>query len=188
MNFREEIILRIITQLQQLVVTDGQVEQTPSGLCLIIPNTGFVGVLRHVETGPIEELPVPNPTILPVAYVSFEGARNDFGSDTFITHVIEELEIRIEVLLDRKIGSRDGQEVREITYQVSDFLADFEKLVNTPTLRSAVSFPDQHVTVDDAYINEWRFDDRNRGGEQEILIIIYRVEIANPRDPNNPSG
>ena len=181
MNFRELMLERVRILLQSLVVTEDRVIAGPNGIELINPNPNRKGVLRSVEVGPIEELPIANPANPPRAFVSFDGGRNDLGLDTFISHLVEVLSIRIEILLDKKIGVNDGGSVRPITLQGSDLVSDIAGLVNLSSLQTAVQPLDEHVTVQDAILEEWEFDDRYRGADQEVLIMIFQAEVANVR-------
>ena len=188
MSFREDILIRVRDQLRQLVVEEGQVTPQPNGELHITPNPGFTGVLRNLDIGPLETKPVENlPTNLsPAAFVSFDGGRNDLGLDTFLSHIVETLGIRIEVLLNRKIGvaiaderEPDGVRPRRLSLQASDFLTDLNRLITLNNLRSAVN-PD-NVTVQEVIIEEWEFDERFRGSEQELLNIVIQAQVANER-------
>ena len=182
MNFREEIIERILQLLRNLVVEESQVRSIAQGELLITPNTTYAGVLRSVDLGPLETTPVDNKMndIAPAAFVSFDGGRHDLGLDTFVTHLVETLGIRVEVILNRKIGAAVGERPRALTLQASDLLADLDRLVTTDNLRSALNHLDD-VTVQEVVIEEWEFDERFRGGQVEVLSIVFQAQIANPR-------
>ena len=189
MNFRELIITRVKTLLESLVVEESQVVSGTQGRLLITPNDNYTGCLRAVKLDPLDELPfgevgtVDTSADAPIAYVSFDGGRNDLGTDTFLSHIVETLGIRIEILLNKKIGVNVNGSPRQITYQASDLLADITKLVNLTSLQSAVHFTEDDVTVQDVILEEWEFDDRFRGSDKEVLILVFQAEIANPRTP-----
>lgn len=204
MNFRREILERIIQLLQTLVlpkddkgnILPEHIRQGPtSDIEYLIPpvdpstdaRNECPGVLKGIEIGPLEQLPVSNPnqTPAPRAYVSFDGGRNDFG-DTLLSHIVETVAIRIEVHLSEKIGIRwrnsGGEEqVRPIDFQGSDLLCDINRLINRTSLMTAVH-SDPDVTVQDAIVEEWEFDDEFRGGDEEVLIVIVQVEVANTKE------
>ena len=208
MNFEEAIIQHIIWLLERNLqiganpnVTWGEIESRSNGFKIlpINPNVDadgvpYKGVLREVNVGPIEQLPVPNPANPPTAYVSFNGGRNDDATDTFLDHLVEVLEIRIEVHLDKKIGVEDrpaehyGKEykpnnpVLPITFQGSDLRSDFRKLITHSSLMQYTGT--DPVTVQNVVQSEWEFDDRYRGGDQEILIVIFQAVISDERQPN----
>lgn len=183
MNFREIILERIIRLLTLLMVDEDRVVKTSDGKEIITPNSNYTGVLRDIRVEPLEGLPTDNPANIPVAFVSFDGGRNDLGVDTFLSHIVEVLGIRIEILLDKKIGVAVDNRPRHIEFQASDLLADITKLVNLTSLQSALHTLETDVTVQDVILEEWEFDERYRGGSQEVLIMVFRAEIANPRNP-----
>ena len=195
MNFREELIRRIIQLLENnLVLGDpSQVVAAAQGTQVITPNTNYTGVLRSIGpgavattgAGPLEELPVPvaDSANAPIAFVSFDGGRHDLGLDTFLSHIVETIGIRIEILLSRKIGINDPEgpeNIRPITFQASDLLHDITSLINKTSLQSALNILED-VTINDLVLEEWEFDDRFRGGPEEVLIMIFRAEIADTR-------
>lgn len=204
MNFREELMERIRTLLLLLVVPHksvtfadgrtGRVEEGTHGVFKLTPNTGYMSALRgdennkrkgeHIIYGPVEKLPVENHIPIPSAFLSFDGGVNDLDLDTFISHIVEILSIRIEIVLNDKIGVADASgpnNIRPITLQAGDFMGDISKLITKQDLQSAVNrLPD--VSVRDAVISEWEFDDRYRGGHEEILRITFQIEVTNPRE------
>lgn len=181
MGYREVILRRVLEVLPQLVVQDAQVTSGPDGQLLITPNDNYTAVLRDINVGFIENLPVDNPGDIPIAFVDLQRGRNDLGIDTFLSHVVEVLSISIQVLLEKKIGVNDGGNVRPIAFQVTDLLHDIQLLVNKAQLASAVNILDD-VTVQDVILEEWERDERYRGGDQEVLNIVFQAEIANLRE------
>ena len=159
-----------------------------------MPDTTFrdlsQGVLIRTEVGPLEIQPVENlpNTDVPVAYISFDSGRHDLGINSFATHVVEVLSIRVEVVLSKKIGIRDdGQvnNVRPIEFQASDFLYDVDNLVTKENLQTAVRRENTPLasdnTVQEVVIQEWELDQRFRGGDLEVLVVTLAIEVADAR-------
>ena len=183
MNYREVIIRDILAQLALLKIPDSQTETGDrSNMVYLTPNAGYRAALREVVIGPITESPEQEPAPIPVAYVSFSGGRNDGAVDTLLSHLVETLEIRIDILLDKNIGRRDGNEVLPITFQASDLLHDIQQLVNLTVLQGAVHGNDSEIIVQGARLEEWGYDDRYRGGDLEILNLIFQIAVANPQE------
>ena len=198
MNFEEAIIRRIISLIRRDLIPPNMVIDTRSDGKKILPNNPsnptYTGVLRDVKVGVIEQLPVPNPATPPTAYVSFNGGRNDDATDTFLDHLVEVLEIRIDVHLDSRIGvpnrpaEHDGEvedpndPILPITFQGSDLRSDFRKLITRSSLLTATGT--DPITVQNVVQSEWEFDDRYRGGDQEIMTVLFQAVISDERQPN----
>ena len=186
MNFREEILNRIIHLLGNLVIQDRdtQVTDTPEGTCILVPNDGYQSALMGpIQIGNIEELPIESGDP-PVAFVDEAGGRHDLGIDTFIQNLVEVFSVRIEVLLDRKIGIADSigpDGIRPITFQSTDLVHDIESLITRQSVQSAILDPSNSTHITDMVISEWDRDDRYRGGEKEILYLVYEIQVSNER-------
>ena len=190
-SFREDILGRVIALLSQLEIGPDAEDKHPDGFIFIERGNyrnsrsrvleNNYAVLSTLKQEPLEELPVDRVAGLPIAYVTFDGGRNDLGVNTFLSHVVETLGIRIEVLLHRKIGIQEGAGVRSLELQVADFMHAVQVLITRDNLSSAVAQRD-HVTVQDVVIEEWLLDDRFRGGDREVLSILVQAQVANQRD------
>ena len=198
MNFRERLLLYIQTELTPMVIPmESFGEQifpdSRKGITTIVPNEGYATGLRYLQLGPIETLSDPTKgttniigagspinELIPALYLSFDGGRNDGASDTFITHLVETLAIRIDVVLNRKIGVNDGDEIRPMTLQVSDVLADIQKVMTQENLGPAVHRTDDEVTLQEVYLEEWGFDQRFHGGDIEVLQMRFECAVAAP--------
>ena len=121
-------------------------------------------------------MPVPNPAKPPTAYVDYNGGRNDDATASLLTHLVEVLEIRIDINLHKKTGVGDGSNVFSISKQGADLRADINRLINFNSLRSATG-QRQNVIIENVVQSEWEFDDRYRGGDQEILTIIFQAVV-----------
>ena len=181
MNFREEIIARIRQLLDTLVTT----EESPAhnGRIFLTARPGKAGALRHVFLGPLELQPVPNlpKGVAPAAYISLDQGRHDLGINTFASHLVEVLSIRIEILLSKLVGiSAGGAEPRALTYQATDLLADITKMITQANLNTALGALPEN-TVQEVVIEEWEFDQRFRGGDLEVLVLTISCEVADPR-------
>ena len=181
MNFRELLIERVFGQLGLLKVPADQIQAIQQGEFVITPNEQWNGVLREVDYGPLDHGRIDRQEP-PLAYVSWDGGRHDLAEDTFLTHVVETLGIRVEVLLDKKITVRQGDDLRSIEFQVSDLLGDMDHLINHASMQSALNGLDDY-TVQDVVMEEWELDERYRGGPKEVLSIIFQTQVANPKDP-----
>lgn len=185
MSFREAILDRVCDLLEGLVVEDAQVQEAPNGTIIITPNQDKVGVLRKVNFGVVENLPASTNDPIPVAFVDNERGRKDLGIDTFLTHIVEILTIRIDILLSRKIGiertSRGESGVSDIPHQANDLLHDISNLVTQTNLSSAVHGLDTENTVHEVVLNEWERDERYLGGEKEVLILRFQAQVADLR-------
>ena len=191
MNFREEIIKRFDAQMRLLVIDDTKRISQPDGIAYLTPNPGFSTPLQGVfmepfaisATGaPLPSTGAPRAYPWPAAYLYLDSGRNDGAAATFITHLVETLAVRIDVGLSRKVGVREGDEVRPMTFQITDFLHDIQTLLPKSQLQSAVQNLASDVTVNDVYLEEWRLDDRFRGGDIEVLTLIYEIAVANPSE------
>ena len=195
MNFRELLIERVFNQLK--VLTE-DITSTPiaGGGTQLTPNPLYTGVILKLDYGPLEK---ENPDLTggPRAYVSWDGGRHDLAEDTFLSHVVETLGIRVEVLLDKNIGihdppnldaddTKDDLPIRGIEFQVGDLLGDMDHLINHASMGSALNGLDDY-TVQDVVMEEWELDERFRGGPKEVLSIVFQVQVANPKNPT-PSG
>ena len=185
MNFREQILQRILSLLEtRLKISDDNVtEDRNEGTCVLEPNQPYRSALRHIELGPIQEQQIEGTMPIPAAYVSFDGGRNDLGLDTVISNVVEVLSIRIDILLDKKIGRSTSTGIREMTFQGSDLVHDITTIVSKTNVQSAVTpvNPTDHTQVEELILEEWEFDDRFRGGEKEILSLVFEIQVTNPR-------
>lgn len=194
MNFRERLILGVQSLLQPIVVSSSQTETGPtSDILYITPNTNYTSALRYLYLAPLESTSSRGssnrePTgigsaiakLTPVAYLSFDGGRNDGGYDTLISHLVETLAISIDIVLNKKIGVRDGDRVRPMTLQISDILADIQKQLTQENLGSYVHRTEDDVLLHEVYLEEWGFDERFHGGEIEVLQIRYELVVASP--------
>ena len=214
MNFRELVIEQILAQLRQLVQDPEDnadaYDAIAQGRTTIIPKPNFDGVLRGVHTGPLEDRAVrtKHPTDgpltnepAPVAYVSWDGGRHDLAEDTFsLQHIVETLGIRIEILLDKTIGLAEPSDdkgengILKMTYQVSNMLWDINRLVNYNSLAGVLhsiadtGFDREDYVVQDVVMEEWELDERFRGGREELLSIVFQVQVAVQKSPMTPSG
>ena len=182
MSFREDLLNRVVSHLRALTTTP-TAGATAEGLIFLTPNLNKAGVLRGVHVGPLEDTITDDVSdeaknSAPVAYVSFDGGRHDLGIDTLLSHIVEVLGIRVEVVLNKKIGVRQGNVVRPIPFQVSDLLSDMDDFVSVDHLGR---IGDDEVVVQDAVIEEWELDDRYRGGDIEVLSLVIQVQVADER-------
>lgn len=182
MNFRETLIRRVLELLAILVIDDSQTQSSDQGRLLLTSNPNYACALRKVLAEPLGAFPIDNPAEAPAAYVSFDGGRNDLGADTFLSHIVEVLSIRIDILLSKKIGVNDAGEPRQMTFQVSDALADINRLINLASMQSALHVLEEHITVQEVVLEEWGFDEQFRGGNEEVLSLVFQIEVANPRN------
>ena len=184
MNFEEDILLRCIEHLRRNLWIGSfppdrrAITEKPNGVTILPknPNEAFSSVLQDVKRGVIEELPVPNPATPPTAYVDYNGGRNDDATASLLTHLVEVLEIRIDINLHKKTGVGDENGVFSISKQGADLRADINRLINFNSLRSATG-QRQNVIIENVVQSEWEFDDRYRGGDQEILTIIFQAVV-----------
>ena len=193
MNFREHVLTGVFELIDTLRVGDSAVRTGPtSEITFIDATAGNASALRDVRMAPtpVISLPLspqePIPQVLlppPLAYVYFDSGRHDLGVDTFNTHLVEVLAIRIDVILSTNAGVEVNGQVRRLTLQASDILSDFDRLLTVENLRPRVSVLD-HVTVQEVVMEEWEFDQRYRGGPLEVLTVILQAEVANPRQTN----
>lgn len=177
MNFREEVISRIAQLLERLVIEDSQTQDGPeSDILYLTPNQNYNTPLRQVLLDPIES--ATGDVDVPTLWVSFDGGRNDLGARTFNSHLVEVLSIRLDLVLSKKCGLEDEGKVRPITLQISDALADIQKILTVSMVTTAVTTP--QAQVNSLYLGEWTLDERFRGGEQEVLNIRLDLEVENP--------
>ena len=194
MNFRERLISRIDLLLRPMIIPNDQhFPDSSSGITTIVPNEGYSTGLRHLILGPIETTSdsragtttivgpgSPIQELTPVIYLSFDGGRNDGGADASVNHLVETLAIRMDVVLNKKIGVRQGDTIRPMALQVSDVLGDIQKRVTLANLRSAVHRTEDDVTLQAVYLEEWGFDERFHGGEIEVLQIRFECTVGAP--------
>ena len=180
MNFREGIILRIASLVETaLVIPDVNTQSAADGVTFLMPNTGYVTPIRKVLTEPIET--IPEEKSIPRIYVSFDGGRNDLGAQVLITHLVEVLSIRVDVVLSKKHGIEEhggNQIVRPITLQIADTLSDLQKIITVDSVKTAVTNPT--AQLNNLYFGEWTLDERFRGGQEEVLNIRLDLEVENP--------
>lgn len=180
MSFREEVVRRIGSLIQNaLVIPDSQTQVGPtSNITYLRPNGTYKSPIRKVLIEPIET--TPEEKAIPRIYVSFGGGRRDAATRTFITHLVEVLAIRVDIVLSKDCGVKDGNQVRPITFQISDILADLQQLVTKNSVATAVTNPD--ASVDSVYFEEWNLDAAFRGSEQEVINLRVEVAVVNPRE------
>ena len=186
MNFREILFERILLLLRRLLIDETLVStnvQSQQRLEYLVPASGFHFPLRAIVQGPLEETPTPRAPKYPTAYVSFEGGELDLTADTFLSNVIENVSIRIDLLLSQRAGVRVGDAVRDMEFQASDAISDIQSFVTLSNLQTALHTLDteEHVSVTAVVLSEWEFDSRFRGGEVELLSLIYEIAVSNPQ-------
>ena len=186
-DFEEAILLRVKTLLEGLKVPQDP-PPDPEGYVIVVPDAPNSAVLRDVKIGVIEELPVPNPATPPTAFVSLDGGTNDSAEATFITHLVEVLDIRIQVHLDQKIGTANRPlyiesnpgPILPIDIQGTDLRTEIRKLITHADLMTAVAhLPEASIT--NVVQSEWEFDERYRGGPQEILTMIFQAVVTDTK-------
>ena len=180
MSFRQEVVSRIGQLLQRLVIEDEQTQAGPtSDITYLRPNQGYRSPIRKVLIEPIET--TPEETIVPRLYVSFDGGRRDAAARTFISHLVEVLGIRVDIVLSKLCGvEQKGDSVRPITFQIADALADIQELVTKDSVATAVTNPD--ANVNDVYFEEWNLNDQFRGSDVEVINLRIEVAVTNPRE------
>ena len=129
--------------------------------------------------GPVDQLHPPNESDPPVAYISFNGGRNDDATDTFLSHLVEVLEVRVEIIVDRRCPISGFADVDR---QASYLLDRMDHLINRNTLASSVTGTGEQLVLHNVVLSEWEFEDTYRGGDQEILIAIYECVISNQQN------
>ena len=193
MNFRERLVLRTELLLKPLLITGEATQVGPtSDIRYLTPKPNYASALQHIFLAPIEEVADTNPMgeitsigspiekLIPVAYVSFDGGRNDGGADASINHLVETLAITIDVVLSNKIGVRDGNRVRPMVLQMSDMLADIQKQVTFANLESAVHLSGDDVTLQEVYLEEWGYNEILLGGSIEVLNMRFECAVGAP--------
>ena len=187
MDFEEAILERVGMLLDQITV-DQDPPADSEGYVIVMPDPPKNAVLRKVNIGVIEELPVPNPAMPPTAYVSLDGGTNDDATATFISHLVEVLDIRIQIHLDQKIGTPNRHPyitsnpgpILPIDIQGTDLRSEIRKLITHADLMTAVAHL-PNVSIQDVVQSEWEYDERYRGGPQEILIMIFQAVITDTK-------
>ena len=180
MNFRETLLERMQLLLQTLVIPEAQTAIQPHGHLQLTPNTGRGSALREIVIGPLAEVPAENPPLIPVAYLSFDGGQVDLTEGVLLGHVLENLSLRIELLLDKRIAVYVGGAPRDMELQASDVLHDIQALINLQTLASAVNAFDAEVSVTQVVLSEWGWNLQYRGGDYEVLTLIFQAAISKP--------
>ena len=203
MSFREELLLAVEKGLKTLLngTVNNDLTPHPNGDIELRAKDGKLGVLRGVHLGPLadtitDDVPDNAKDSAPVAYVSFDGGRHDLGIDTLLSHIVEVLGIRIEIVLNKKIGVPFSDGIRPIPLQVSDLLSDIDDIATVAFLGTAVrtTVPPiedpnaPHIIVQDAVIEEWELDLRFRGGDVEVLSLLIQVQVASERSTTPTPG
>ena len=188
MNFREHVIDRIVNRLNELLIEDKLQRQSgpTSNIFYLIPNTGYQAPLRSIVTEPIEvtKAGITKVGPEPIAHVTFDGGTNDGELDTQLSHIVETLGVTIDIVLNKKIGVKQldqlgKDQVRPLTYQVSDMLNDIQTLINKDSMASSVNDPVNDLILHDFYLEEWGFNEDYLGNVQyNILTLLFQSVIA----------
>lgn len=185
MSFREPILLRIRDLLQPLKIQSAQTKAGKDGRLYLQPNVGYGSPLRDVVLRPLEGSSEKS-TDTPIAHVSFDGGRND-GPGAYITHTLETLGIRIDVVFNEKIGVEEitsqGSKVRELPLQIADFLSDVTTLVTLSDVATAVHDAENDLLVESLYLEEWTLDPTFRGSSKEVLSLVFQIQVGHPITP-----
>ena len=204
MNYREVIFLRFLSQLRQLVlpleedkpptVTECEpckyvqdfnkaLSSQPSLSCPAPSN--FRSWFRSVDEGPLPELPPTAPNDVPRAYVSWAGARNDLQAE-IINHIRELLGIRADFILSKRVGVQDLQSetnIRNIERTVAELMGDLDTLINHNNVQS-IGHGGIRITA--ITIESWELDQQYRGGDIEVLTVVWRMQVEGPHSPMTP--
>ena len=187
MNFREQVILTIQQLLNLLVIDeDTQTRVGPmSDILFITPNTNYASGVRSLLLEPVEQaqLEVGTRSNCPSIFISFERGFRDEDIDTNLSHIVERLEIRLDIVLDKKIGVEEAGSVRPMTLQISDILTDIQKVLPLDDIQQMVRIDDE--IVHDFRLVEWGFDDIFHGSELEVVSVIFQAVIAHNPDNTN---
>ena len=183
MSWREDIMNRVTSQLQKLLLVDQNdiPIKPPSGsLTTAVANTGFETPCYAVVQRPVVVSAIEQERLIPAAYVSFDGGRINPGIETTLNNVVESLGIRIEVLFRDGTGQDIGGEARPLSLQVGACVSDIHGLINYNTMK-LTSFSEENVWIINSSLAEWGFDSRFRGTPDEVLIMIFQLDVSHPQ-------
>lgn len=191
MNYREVILERFLSQLRQLLI--GGEEKTrvdKAAACdeivAVVPPGNFRSFLREVVEGPLTDMPVEHPPPFPMAFVSWVGARNDIQS-FIINNIRELLGLQVQFILSRKIGVRDLNEesnIRNMERTIAELMGDLDVLINHNVVQS-ITHGGSRVTQ--IIVESWELDQQYRGGDIEVLTVVWRMEVERPHSPMTPT-
>lgn len=186
MNYRESVISRVLSQLDNLLLKDPNNPSYPrqiSESTVTEPNSGYNTPVWRIVARSVRPSDDTMQHTIPSIYVSFDGGRTDSGVNTYVQNKAERIGIRLEILLDSNRGAPSGDDPsvpKSLSFQTSDVLDDLDKLLNFGAVRQ-ISFVEEASYVIDANIVEWGFDPNMRGTPTEVLIVMFEIIVSVPK-------
>lgn len=191
-NFRQEIIDAVSEKLDIL-----EIDVSP-----YLENATVKQGVKHWKakdptyTGPIYETPILNINLRPIQpentidfnlvpsiYVSVDSGLDEDQDPTqdLINNQKEDFAIRLEITLNDKNGipdPRDFNKVAPLTTQTTALLNDIYRLFRDSDFVGLNLSQDAYISR--ARVARWMFDDRVRGGPDEVIIFILQFTVHFP--------
>ena len=183
MSWREDIMNRVTSQIEKLLLVDHNgipMKPSPGSLTTVAANAGFNTPCYAVVQRPVVVSAIEQEKLIPAAYLSFDGGRINPGIETTLNNVVESLGIRVEMLFRDGAGQDDNGKSRPLSLQVGACVSDIHGLINYNTMK-LTSFSEENVWIINCNLAEWGFDSRFRGTPDEVLIMIFQLDVSHPQ-------